>query len=481
MPVMRRRNYVGGDLVAAVDDDWMLSREPATGAELCEVPASNSRDVDAAVGSACAAFPAWANLAAATRAAYLFRLADLIDRDAERLARAESDDTGKPLLLARSLDIPRAAANLRFFASISQGFHGESYAMPDALNYTLRSPLGAVACISPWNLPLYLLTWKIAPALAVGNCVIAKPSELTPLTASLLGELCVEAQLPPGVLNIIQGTGTQAGEALVQHPKIKAVSFTGGTKTGTRIAGITAPLLRKVSLELGGKNPTIVFGDCEFEPTLEASLQAAFRNQGQICLCGSRIFVERSLYPRFAEEFVARARRLIVGDPLEPKSDLGAVISPAHLAKIAGFAEEARDDGGRIECGGAPIAIPGRCAGGSFFPPTVVTGMTYLCHLNQAEVFGPLVSLIPFDDEQELLDAANGTPYGLSASVWTGDLKRAHRLAERLEAGVVWVNCWMKRDLRTPFGGVKQSGIGREGGEETLRFFTELKNVCVAT
>ncbi|MAL02893.1 MAG: 2-hydroxymuconic semialdehyde dehydrogenase [Arenimonas sp.] len=397
----------------------------------------------------------------------------------EDFAAAESRDAGKPLALARSLDIPRAASNLRFFAAAATQFASESHAGPGVVNYTLRQPLGVVACISPWNLPLYLFTWKIAPALAAGNCVVGKPSEVTPVTAWMLGELAREIGFPAGVLNIVQGRGADVGQALVDHPDVKAVSFTGSTAVGTRIAESCARSLRKVSLELGGKNPTLVFADAPREKLLDTVQRSAFLNSGQICLCGSRLLVERSIYDTFRDELVARARAMVVGDPVDAATQVGPVVSKAHFDKVMACIALAREEGGRVLCGGEAPAQEGRCADGWFIAPTVIEGLGPACRTNTEEIFGPVVTLQAFDTEDEALALANAAPYGLSASLWTSDLRRAHRLAAAVEAGVVWVNTWMNRDLRTPFGGVKQSGIGREGGWEAMRFFTEAKNVTI--
>jgi aminomuconate-semialdehyde/2-hydroxymuconate-6-semialdehyde dehydrogenase len=414
------------------------------------------------------------------RSAILLRLADLIQQHTADLARTESQDTGKPVALARRMDIPRAAANFRFFATALL-HHTSSTHQTDAeaLNYTLRQPLGVVGCISPWNLPLYLFTWKIAPALAAGNTVVAKPSELAPATAFRLGELAVQAGMPAGVLNIVHGLGAMAGQAIVEHPDVKAISFTGGTATGARIAATAAPMFKKLSLELGGKNPALVFADCDYEHTLSTLVRASFTNQGQICLCSSRILVERSLYERFRNDFVERVRTLKVGDPNDEVNTLGALISAGHRDKVLGYIELAQQEGGTVLCGGKAVKPTGRCASGYFLEPIVIEGLPQMCRTNQEEIFGPVVTLQPFDDEHEALQLANGVRYGLSATVWTTHLQRAHRVAAALEAGVVWVNCWLLRDLRTPFGGMKDSGVGREGGWEALNFFTEQKNVCV--
>jgi aminomuconate-semialdehyde/2-hydroxymuconate-6-semialdehyde dehydrogenase len=436
--------------------------------------------VDTAVAAATAAFPAWSGLSGEARGHWLLKLAELIERDLEKLARAESVDNGKPMDLARRLDIPRAVSNLRFFAAAASQFASESHAMESgAINYTLRSPLGVVGCISPWNLPLYLFTWKIAPALAAGNCVVAKPSEITPMTAYLFSELCAEAGLPAGVLNLVHGRGGKAGTAIVDHPGVKAVSFTGGTKTGADIASRAAPKFKKLSLELGGKNPVLVFANCDWELGLTESLRAAFTNQGEICFCGSRIYVERSIYPKFRDAFVERVKALRQGDPLEPGTEQGALVSESHLQKVLGYIEFAKQEGGKILCGGKRAQVAGRCAGGWFLESTVIEGLGPDCRVNQEEIFGPVVTLWPFDSEQEALDLANGTPYGLTATVLSQDVARCHRLAAKLEAGLIWINCWMLRDLRVPMGGVKQSGVGREGGFEAMRFFTEPRNVTI--
>ncbi|MDE2235384.1 MAG: aldehyde dehydrogenase [Gammaproteobacteria bacterium] len=473
-------NYIDGRLIPPASSGWLDVFEPATGAIQARVPDSRKDDIERAVTAAWQAFPAWSSTPGLERGQWLLRLADLVERDLEKLAQAESMDNGKPVSLARKVDIPRAVANLRFFAAAASQFASESHAMESgAINYTLRSPLGVVGCISPWNLPLYLFTWKIAPALACGNCVVAKPSELTPMTAYLFSELCMEAGLPPGVLNVVHGLGPNAGTALVEHPQVKAVSFTGGTRTGADIAARAAPKFKKLSLELGGKNPTLVFADCDFEPTVAETLRAAFLNQGEICLCGSRILIERGLYARFRDEFVARVRALRQTDPMDENCEQGALVSEAHLQKVLGYIELARKEGGKILCGGGRAMVGGRCANGWFVEPTVIEGLAAECRTNQEEIFGPVVTLMPFDSEDQAVAYANGTPYGLAASIWSQNTSRCHRVAARLEAGLIWVNCWMLRDLRVPMGGVKQSGNGREGGWEAMRFFTEARNVCI--
>lgn len=473
-------NYIGGKLQEPVSGEFLDNYEPATGKVYSLIPDSDAADVQQAVEAAKAAFPSWSVTPVEKRAKFMMKVASIIERDMDAFVKAESKDNGKTVHTAGLVDIPRAVSNLEFFATGIMHYAAESHVTEDtAVNYTIRQPIGVVGCISPWNLPLYLFTWKIAPAIAAGNCVVAKPSEITPMTAYMLSKACIEAGLPAGVLNIVHGLGGKTGQAIVDHPEVKAVSFTGGTKTGAAIAASAAPKFKKLSLELGGKNPNIIFADCDFEQMLKTTIQSSFANQGEICLCGSRIFVERPLYEKFKTTFVEKAKALRPGNPSDPNSRLGAIVSQPHMEKILSYIELAKQEGGTVLAGGNRVIMPGDLKDGWYIEPTIIEGLSYDCRTNQEEIFGPVVTIMPFDTEEEVLAMANSTMYGLAASIWTSDLTRAHRMAANVQSGIIWINCWLLRDLRTPFGGMKGSGVGREGGFEALRFFTEPKNVCI--
>jgi aminomuconate-semialdehyde/2-hydroxymuconate-6-semialdehyde dehydrogenase len=474
------RNYINGELLEPVGGEYLDNIEPATGKVYSYIPDSDERDIQLAVKAAKDAFPKWGGAPKEFRSKVMMRVAQLIEDKLPELAAAESRDNGKPLSLATTVDIPRARDNFHFFATGILHFASESHEMEGlAINYTTRHPLGVVGCISPWNLPLYLFSWKIAPALAAGNCVVAKPSEITPMTAYLLSEICMEAGMPPGVLNIVHGLGHKVGEAISLSNDVKAISFTGGTATGAHIASVAAPKFKKLSLELGGKNPNIIFADADFEDALKTTVRSSFANQGQICLCGSRIFVERPIYENFRDAFVDRVSKMKVSYPQDPEAKLGAVVSKPHMEKVLSYIELAKEEGGTILTGGHQVKMEGEYSEGYYLAPTIIEGLAYTCRTNQEEIFGPVVTITPFDTEEEVLMMANSVEYGLSATIWTENLKRAHRMGQKIEAGIVWVNCWLVRDLRTPFGGVKSSGVGREGGFEALKFFTEPKNVCI--
>ena len=474
------RNFINGSYCTPILGKYIDNYEPATGTVYCQIPDSTAEDVQQAVEAAEKAFPIWSTMPAAERGAILMRLSQGIEKRMDQFVAAESRDNGKPLSLAAHVDIPRAVSNFHFFATAVEHVSSESHYMEGlGVNFTTRKPIGVVGCISPWNLPLYLFSWKIAPALAAGNCVIAKPSEITPFTAYLLGEVIAESGMPAGVLNILHGTGQSVGDAIVKHPKIKAISFTGGTKTGEYIARTAGPMFKKLSLELGGKNPNIIFADCDFDEMIKTTVRSSFANQGQICLCGSRIFIERSIYERFKTAFVERVKQLTVSYPSDPKAKMGAVVSQPHMEKVLSYIQLAQEEGGTVLCGGERVHLAAPYDQGYYIAPTVIEGLSYDCRTNQEEIFGPVVTLTPFDSEEDVLHMANSTQYGLSATIWTTDLNRAHRVADQVQAGIVWINSWLVRDLRTPFGGVKASGVGREGGWEAMRFFTEAKNIFI--
>jgi aminomuconate-semialdehyde/2-hydroxymuconate-6-semialdehyde dehydrogenase len=473
-------NYINGELLEPINGGFIENFEPAKGEVYSLIPDSNKSDVDLATEAAKKAFPSWSKTPVEKRSKILLRISELIEENLDALAQAESRDNGKPLSLAKKIDIPRAAQNFRFFATSIIHFASEAHPMEGGvLNYTLRRPIGVAGCISPWNLPLYLFTWKIAPAIATGNCVVAKPSEITPMTAYLLSELCIKADLPPGVLNIVHGLGAKVGSAITENPDIPLISFTGGTQTGKTIASIAAPMFKKLSLELGGKNPNIIFSDCDYDKMIKTTVRSSFANQGQICLCGSRIFVEKSIYDKFKTDFVKLTKELVVGDPNNIATDQGALVSKAHIEKVKSYIELAKKEGGKVLTGGKQLDLSAKGLSGWFLEPTIIEGLSFDCRTNQEEIFGPVVTIMPFESEEEVLIFANSTQYGLASTIWTENLSRAHRIAENLHAGIVWVNTWLLRDLRTPFGGVKQSGVGREGGFEVLQFFTEPKNICI--
>ena len=477
---MKIQNFINSQFINPINNDWIDNYCPADGEVYGQIPNSSKEDVEEAYIAAKSAFPNWSQTTLEERSKILIKISELIEANLQSLAEAESKDNGKPISLAKSVDIPRAAINFRFFGNAITQFASESHESvgKNAINYTLRQPIGVVGCISPWNLPLYLFTWKIAPAIAAGNCVVAKPSEVTPMTAYLLGEICNKAGLPNGVLNIVHGLGPTTGQSIVEHPDIKAISFTGGSETGAQIAKVAAPMFKKLSLELGGKNPNIIFADCDYEDMLETTVRSSFANQGQICLCGSRIFVEVSIYDKFKNDFVKKVKALKVGHPSDSITNIGALVSKPHLEKVMSYIVIAKQENGKVLYGGNQVVVNGY-EKGYYLEPTVIEVTTDECKVNQEEIFGPVVSVMPFKTEDEVLEMANKVKYGLSATLWTNDLKRTMRMSNQLQAGIIWVNTWMMRDLRTPFGGVKASGVGREGGFEALRFFTEPKNVCI--
>ena len=472
-------NYIDGQLQEALSKQFIENESPVNGQVFSHTADSDKEDVELAVEAAKRAFPYWSGLSKQERHDHMMHLADGIQARFDEMVAAESQDNGKPEWLVKQVDIPRASENLRFYATASLHFASQMHDMDGkAINYTAREPIGVVGCISPWNLPIYLFTWKIAPALAAGNTVVAKPSEVTPYTAYLLGEICQEVGFPKGVLNIVHGYGHKVGAAISSHPDTPVISFTGGTVTGAKIAEVAAPMFKKLSLELGGKNPNIVFADANFEDALDMAVKASFRNQGQICLCGSRLFVEENIYEKFKAAFVEKTKQLKVGNPKE-NNDLGAVVSKEHMHKILEKIELAKEEGGQILCGGERVILDGELSQGYYIAPTIIEGLDHLCRTNQEEIFGPVVSIMPFKDEDHVVEMANSTRYGLAASIFTQDISKGHRVAAKVSSGIVWINTWMMRDLRIPFGGMKDSGVGREGGFKSLEFFTEPKNVCL--
>ncbi len=477
---MKIKNYINGEFINPVLGNYINNYNPAIGEVYSQTPNSTKEDVEIGYKAAEKAFPKWSNTTLDERSKILTKIANLILEKLDFLSKAESKDNGKPISLAKQVDIPRAASNFQFFANAITQFSSEAHESVgiNAVNFTLRQPIGVVGCISPWNLPLYLFTWKIAPAIASGNCVVAKPSEITPMTAYLLGEICTEAGLPKGVLNIVHGLGSVAGQAIIEHPNIKVISFTGGTKTGAHIARVAAPMFKKLSLELGGKNPNIIFEDCNYEKMLATTVRSSFANQGQICLCGSRILVEETMYEKFKKDFINKVSELKVGNPSEESINIGALVSKEHLEKVKSYIGIAEQEGGKILFGGNKVEVK-NCENGYYLQPTIIEVKSNSCRLNQEEIFGPVVTIMSFKSDKEALTLANDTIYGLSSTIWTNNLNRTMQFSKQLQTGIVWVNTWMLRDLRTPFGGVKDSGVGREGGFEALRFFTEPKNICI--
>ena len=471
-------NYVGGEFVCHSGDDWMNVLEPATGHRFARVPLSSEDDVDAAVAAAREAQPAWEVLSISERADWLDQIADALKARYEEIASLESRDTGKPISLARAVDAHRSVANFRFFADLLREREEEVFEMASATNYVIQKPVGVGALITPWNLPLYLLSWKVAPAIGMGNTVVCKPSETTPMTANLLMQVIDEVGLPAGVVNLVHGDGAGAGAPLVAHSDVDLVSFTGGTDTGEKVAASAAPAFKKLSLELGGKNASIVFADCDMDSTVAGVVRAGFLNQGQVCLCGSRVLVEDSIYDEFRDRFVDAVEAMRIGDPSDEATDLGALISVEHLEKVSGYVDLAKQEGGVLLTGGEPC-LPAGFEHGNWMAPVVIEGLSPDSRCSTEEIFGPVVALHPFSGEDEAVGIANNTRYGLAGSVWTSDLERGKRVSEALQTGMVWVNTWLHRDLRVPFGGVKDSGVGREGGRWSLGFFSEAMNVCV--
>jgi aminomuconate-semialdehyde/2-hydroxymuconate-6-semialdehyde dehydrogenase len=478
---MLLHNWIDGQARTAESGDRLLHWNPALGQKKGELPDSDEQDVAVAVAAARTAAPTWAALSPEERAACLYRLAELVEASASELARLETLDTGKPLALAARMDIPRASANLRFFAAAATQFASEAHPVQGkAINYTLRMPHGVVGCISPWNLPLYLFTWKIAPALAAGNAVVAKPSEVTPTTAAWLAQASAAAGFPPGVFNVVHGLGTKVGAALVAHPDVKAISFTGGTATGRNIQQIAGAQFKKLSLELGGKNPALIFEGTDLEAVVPEIVRSSFTNQGQICLCTSRIYVQASIYEDFRSRFVQAVEALTIGDPFDLATQQGALTSRVQYDKVLAALTTAHAEGGSCLTGGEPFVPSGKLARGWFVRPTVFENLSPESQTNQQEIFGPVVTLAPFDTPDHAVALANSTAYGLASVVWCPDIRTVLRVSEQLQSGIIWVNTWLNRDLRTPFGGMHQSGLGREGGLEAMRFFTEPRNVCLA-
>ncbi|WP_028784777.1 aldehyde dehydrogenase [Thalassobacillus devorans] len=473
------RHFINGEYMDFDGQSTFENINPATEEVMGKVAEGGYEEIDSAVKAARTALKGpWSNFTAAKRSQVLRRIGDLILNRKEELAALEAMDTGKPYQMALEVDITRAAYNFHFFADFLTSLGTEAYQQDDqALHYSIRRPVGVVGMINPWNLPLLLLTWKMAPCLAAGNTVVMKPAEWTPMTATVLAEIIQEAGVPDGVVNLVHGFGpNSAGAALTEHADVDAITFTGETKTGTAIMKAAAPTLKKLSYELGGKNPNIIFADSDLDEVIETTLKSSFMNQGEVCLCGSRIYVEREAYDEFLKKFVAKTRQLQVGDPFDSGTKVGAVISKEHYDRVNQYIQIAKEEGGEILVGGYR---PKGVQKGYFIEPTILAGLDRDSRCVQEEIFGPVVTVLPFDSEEDVIDQANDTHYGLGTTIWTNDLRRAHRVAHRIEAGIIWVNTWYLRDLRTPFGGLKQSGIGREGGIHSFEFYSELSNITI--
>lgn len=474
---MKILNYIKGKFNEPISSEWMDNFSPSTGEVIGSIPLSGDADVRSAIAAAKSALPQWSSLDPSDRALWLDKIADCLEEKFEEIAHLESMDTGKPISLARSVDARRSVSNFRFFSEMIRDREDEVFEMEDATNIVKLRAVGVGALITPWNLPLYLLSWKVAPAIGMGNTVVCKPSELTPLTADLLMRAIDEVGLPPGVVNLVHGNGN-AGSILTGDPDVDLVSFTGGTSTGAKVAQSASPQFKKLSLELGGKNASIVFSDCNLEETVKGVTRAAFLNQGQVCLCGSRILVEDAIYDQFMDMFVESVESMVIGDPMHEDTDLGALISKQHLEKVESYVSLALEEGGEIVTGGKPC-LPKELEGGNWMSPTVVTGLGTESRCSTEEVFGPFVTVHRFNSEGDAIKIANNTRYGLAGSIWTGDTERGKRVAESIHTGMIWVNTWLHRDLRVPFGGVKDSGVGREGGKWSMGFFSEPLNVCL--
>ncbi len=474
-------NYINGEFVEASDGATIDDINPATGETITTIPRSQADDVDAATNAALAAQASWAATTLEERISWLHRIANALEAQSEEIAMLESTDTGKPISLARRVDAARSVENFRFFAQMGEQLQPTTFEDHGAINHVHRSPVGCVGLITPWNLPLYLLSWKVAPALLMGNTIVAKPSEMTPLTANFLAKTLYALNFPAGVFNLVHGYGHEVGQAIVEHPHIRGISFTGGTATGKVVAATAAPMFKKLSLELGGKNATIVLDDAPLEDIMDDVVRASFTNSGQVCLCGSRILVHASIAEQFKTEFVQAVQRLKVGDPSDETTQMGSVISRDHQAKVESYIALGIEEGGRLLTGGTADQCPVQHVSpdGAFLHPTVIDGLSATSRTATEEIFGPVVTVHTFNDEDEAVQMANATAYGLAGSVWTADPERGHAFAKRIETGIVWVNTWLNRDLRTPFGGVKQSGVGREGGMWSIGFFSELTNICV--